>query len=358
LFAPNSHRLIPVPTCVAHHPSINLAVEVLEQLCHRLDVEPFSDSTGSGFLRHVAINVERSSGKVQITLVWNTKPYGSGSAEVGRRQMDSLVESLVAAGGGPNRTRSNNGAKGSVGALRLHSLWVHYNASCKHDNAIFDIHGGPTCWQHCFGPRMVEETLAPLEGQKCPVALQFPPNVFRQANLDAFTKIVAQIRKRIAAFCCLQKKPRCVELYGGVGTIGLNVADLFSSLVSSDTNPFNKVCFTKAASRLSSEDCQVTYIPKGAAEVVQMGLLEEADVVLIDPPRKGLDSDTLKALNSACKPQLLVYVSCGFDSFRRDCDLLLRSKWEVEHAEGHLLFPGSDALETLAFLVAKGDNSI
>ena len=49
-------------------------------------------------------------------------------------------------------------------------------------------------------------------------------------------------------------------------------------------------------------------------------------------------------------PKLLTYISCGFDAFQRDADALLDSgKWRIYHAEGHLLFPGSDAIETLAF---------
>ena len=46
------------------------------------------------------------------------------------------------------------------------------------------------------------------------------------------------------------------------------------------------------------------------------------------------------------------YASCGFQAFQRDCDALMRSgRWKVAYAEGNLLFPGSDAIETLAFFV-------
>ena len=40
-------------------------------------------------------------------------------------------------------------------------------------------------------------------------------------------------------------------------------------------------------------------------------------------------------------------VSCGFGAFQRDCERLLRGGWRVGHAEGHVLFPGSDHVETL-----------
>jgi tRNA/tmRNA/rRNA uracil-C5-methylase (TrmA/RlmC/RlmD family) len=145
-----------------------------------------------------------------------------------------------------------------------------------------------------------------------------------------------------------------VELYGGVGTIGLHVVDLVSSLVSSDENPFNEACFNESAFALPKDIAQrVSYKPVNATDMLQSRSLERADVIIVDPPRKGLDDTVLQTLCTEASPQLLVYVSCGFDAFQRDCNALLNSKWRLDHAEGHLLFPGSDAIETLAIFVAK-----
>jgi tRNA/tmRNA/rRNA uracil-C5-methylase (TrmA/RlmC/RlmD family) len=83
------------------------------------------------------------------------------------------------------------------------------------------------------------------------------------------------------------------------------------------------------------------------------GLLN-CDYVIVDPPRKGLDDEVISALTAdlTCQaeaPQRLIYISCGFKAFRRDCDALVGSKlWTLIHAEGHVLFPGSDHIETLA----------
>jgi tRNA/tmRNA/rRNA uracil-C5-methylase (TrmA/RlmC/RlmD family) len=185
--------------------------------------------------------------------------------------------------------------------------------------------------------------------------------VFRQANLDAFAKILAEIRRRILKFGRQRRQqdrnaalPTCVELYGGVGTIGLHVVDLVSSLVSSDENPFNEACFNESALALPKDIAKdVSYKPMNASNMVQSKALKQAEVVIVDPPRKGLDDTVLQTLCTEASPQLLVYVSCGFDAFQHDCNMLLKSKWRLDHAEGHLLFPGSDAIETLAIFVAK-----
>jgi len=238
--------------------------------------------------------------------------------------------------------------------------------------------------------------------------LCFAPNVFRQANLDAFTNIVQRIRDRIYSFGKQAQKeqmvdpnneeamaatlPNCLELYGGVGTIGLHVIDLVSRLISSDENPYNQSCFQKSVKALPDEHLRrkVSYIPKKATDVVLINPkggsnssgksrghdryhynasplygneIRNADVCIVDPPRKGLDTPVMDALLHGFEggggPKLLIYVSCGFPAFQRDVARLVENDpkeptnrpWTLEHSEGFVLFPGSDALETLAFLV-------
>jgi tRNA/tmRNA/rRNA uracil-C5-methylase (TrmA/RlmC/RlmD family) len=258
--------------------------------------------------------------------------------------------------------------------LNLHSLWVNYNQSWRHSNAIFAFDS--TCWQHIYGPHTIIEHLnfdinnyqqghkiiehhGFLANPRPPlfsIPLHFPPNVFRQANLDSFTSIVGRIRERIQQFEN-NSTIACVELYGGVGTIGLHVSDLVNSLVSSDENPNNLKCFYDSVRELPLDiQSRLAYKQLNAADMVTLnpGLFQRCQVLIVDPPRKGLE---VEVVNYLCKDgwktmKLVVYVSCGFQAFQRDCEMMLKSeRWMVEFAEAHLLFPGSDAIETLAFFV-------
>jgi tRNA/tmRNA/rRNA uracil-C5-methylase (TrmA/RlmC/RlmD family) len=97
--------------------------------------------------------------------------------------------------------------------------------------------------------------------------------------------------------------PEIVELYGGVRTIGLHVADLSSSLVSSDENPFNELCFSESSLDLPACISQrVLYKSMNATSMVQSGALEQADIVIVDPPRKGLDETGLMSLCTKSRP--------------------------------------------------------
>ena len=477
LFLPQSHTLLPVPKCRAHHPSINQAVEVITKACRDVGVVPYQEKTsgdydnndndgssyaGSGQLRYVAINVERGTGAVQATLVWNTPPPPSSSAkkqEEGSKKRerdedtdDDILEKLItkiismstySSGDGNsgsmsisedkesvqstirtddndkstdndndqslakkrrrrgrreggksekndtqttnnmNINASNNSCTNKRGTpepkkLKLHSIWVNYNQSWKHSNAIFAYDS--SCWRHVHGPTAIvehlsfenkqlqhAELLAKPKSPNFSIPLHFPPNVFRQANLCAFQNIVARIRERVQRFAEHDQQGNsninCIELYGGVGTIGLHVSDVVSSLVSSDENPNNAQCFDDSVRALPIEiQGRLRYIRKNAADMIstETELFRNSHVLIVDPPRKGLDNEVVDHLcsrsngdsNKAIK--LVVYVSCGFQAFQRDCDALIKSgRWKVEFAEGYLLFPGSDAIETLAFFVPK-----
>ena len=457
LFQPGTHKVIRCLMSEAHHPSINVCVNAVARACESLNINGYIEGSGcdqsecllyKSYLKYILMAVERETGKVQLSLVWNTAPSGN---EDGDLLLGQLVELLSTV-----RMGGDAGAVGEESVPLLHSIWVNYNAASRYNNAI-------TChdddaWSLLFGKPQIKEKVR--TDMRKPPALRFPPLVFRQANIDAFGNIVQNIRHWVKEFTtlndlktdCLVRAsapfdtddkvdeaaaqiliPRinCVELYAGVGTIGLNCLDLFSSLHCSDENPHNKKCFDATLAKMSKNyHGRAVYESKGAMAIAKGGGLKGYDVVIVDPPRKGLDDDVIDALltyyhedrdgsnNGGFKSRdmsnsehgrlnnrRLIYVSCGFKAFKRDVARLLGEEWsppssiadsngwvgaeyikhnnqnnkltmstghdmvnqdigdqshysgagskrirhwKLVHAEGHVLFPGSDHIETFA----------
>merc|ERR1719326_739947 len=71
LFLPGTHDVIRSRNCAAHHPSINKAIQIIEEVCLQENVVGYSAQADDGDLRYVQLTVERSSGKVQLLLVWH-----------------------------------------------------------------------------------------------------------------------------------------------------------------------------------------------------------------------------------------------------------------------------------------------
>jgi tRNA/tmRNA/rRNA uracil-C5-methylase (TrmA/RlmC/RlmD family) len=460
LFEPGTHNVIPMvpdndttslsdqPVAAAvgaaHHAAITAAIFVVQRVARRLGIVAYDEVSGTGQLRHVALAVQRRTQRVQCTLVWNCHANGhpTNADARGKQQsstvshntfgsldkiLDRLVQALIEEASLSTGSRMPNAS--TTPDVSWHSIWWHGSATGKHANAIFD-HDGQ--WKLLYSYENDDNTLKSngkrgrsgqnaspsllpplacrgiteyLECAGCPVRfpLYFPPQVFRQGNLTAFTAIVQSIRGYLQEKYHmddddpLTTKPiQCLELYGGVGTIGLHLADLCSSLVSSDENPHNVTCF-EASSQILMQQLAllpspqrrpelptIRYQSASAAQMVARGEHDNVDVIVVDPPRKGLEDTVSAALVKAsrsrprvtnAKPtsssptpssvsahrhQTLVYVSCGFDAFQRDFDILTRSDsaahhhpWKLHRAEGHVLFPGSNAIETLAFFTRE-----
>jgi tRNA/tmRNA/rRNA uracil-C5-methylase (TrmA/RlmC/RlmD family) len=385
LFLPGSHRMLPVVDpltqqcrCATHHPAINRAIVRIQGVLDQGIVTAYSEQTGQGLLRHVALSLERATQRVQLVLVWNDeKSTGNGSTN--QAILNTLWQALVQS---PSSVQEK---------VQWHSIWVHYNTLSKHSNAIYNVDGP---WDLLYSTRNAvdqmkestplgvteylraeeeeEEDEKGMEGSTKAlclprIPLYFPPQVFRQGNLTAFAKIVASIRRSwIQSGWQVDK---CLELYGGVGTIGLHLVDLLvpgGVFVGSDENPYNIACFDAAARSLrcasassssSSARKILRYASAAASEMVVVRQEHRlAQVIIVDPPRKGLDLAVARALTERVPAlsQTLFYVSCGFAAFVRDYALLTDAAaprpWTLQRAEGHILFPGSDAIETLAVL--------
>ena len=243
-------------------------------------------------------------------------------------------------------------AKRVAGAPWLHSLHAHCNSVSPHDNAIYG-RGGPETWRQLHPTPATRTsgfgydaagctTEAPLSAA---VPLHFAPQCFRQANLRQFFEIVKAAKRFV------RPGDAVVEFYGGVASIGAHLLDVAASVACSDENPWNDGCVALLKARLPPAlAAKLTYEPRAAGDLARAGRLADCDVVLVDPPRKGLCADVRAALDRpGRRPRRLVYVSCGFDALQRDLTAL-ETRWATVHVEGHVLFPGADHIETLVVL--------
>jgi 23S rRNA (uracil1939-C5)-methyltransferase len=272
----------------------------VRQLIIEEKLSPYDEQTYIGLLRYLQIVVERRTGRVQLTLVLNQK------------EME-----------GPQPWLEKLGDRGEG---LWHSLWI--NGNQLRTNAIFG-----ESWRCYRGEPLLEES---FDG----TTVYFHPASFAQANLDLFERMIRQIKRSIAS------SRQLVEYYAGVGVIGLCLVDRFQQVRCCEVSPFAKRCFEQAKLCLTRGQAAKIEFVEGLTEQ-NLSLLDQSQLVIVDPPRKGIDPVTLKALNSSQATEL-VYVSCGWDSFKRDCQQLLSGGWSLVEAHAFLFFPGSNHLETLA----------
>jgi 23S rRNA (uracil1939-C5)-methyltransferase len=306
LFKVHSHEVYPIPECLVHHPHLNQAFECVRLWMLNHGIIPYDENTGKGELRYLQGVVQRKSGRVQLSLIINSVE------EEGENALKWRLLFLQLANEHPNL---------------WHSIWVNYNN--QRHNVIFGDK-----WSHIWGEKDLWEQFGEVE-------VCYGPASFGQANLPLFERMLVKIKELVLPQACV------VEYYAGVGVIGLYLADKGRWIRCSEMNPYAENYFNQSCSRLSQEITKkLTFSSRSTQQA--LSLMDEATTVIVDPPRKGLDPSFISYLKKTSTITQLLYISCGWEGFKRDCQKLMNEGWKIINLEGYHFFPGTNHVELLA----------
>jgi len=270
LFQLGTHRVVHIPNCSVQHPLVNRVAAVVRRALVDADVIPYSEAAHLGLARYLQVVVERGSQSAQVVLVGNCPTVEPLAA-----CLDLIRERL-----------GND----------LHSLW--FNAHCERSNTIL----GPE-FQNWCGPASVIEHFGGA-------AVHYPPGAFGQSNLDIAERIVEHVRAQVP------EGARVAEFYAGVGAIGLSLLPRVREIRMNEVSPHSLQGMALGLAGLDpASRIKVEIVPGPAGEACLAA--SGADVVIADPPRRGLDRGLLEYL---CRqpPELFLYVSCGLESLVED----------------------------------------
>jgi 23S rRNA (uracil1939-C5)-methyltransferase len=301
LFEADSHRVVHIPNCSVQHPLINRVASVVRRALVDAGVTCYSDGAHLGIARYLQVVVERSSQTAQVVMVANSE-----TPEPLAACLDLIRERM---------------------GSELHSLW--FNGNCDRGNSILGPDFHPWC-----GPDSVVEHFGGA-------AVHYPPGAFGQNNLDIAQRIVEQIRAAIPAGAVV------AEFYAGVGAIGLSIQDRIAELRMNEVGASSLYGLELGLAQLDAERrAKVSVTPGAAGSAIDMAV--GAQVVIADPPRKGLDPELCVHLSEQA-PERFIYVSCGLDSLIKDCaQLTSRGKLRLAELTAYNLMPFTEHVETVA----------
>jgi 23S rRNA (uracil1939-C5)-methyltransferase len=193
-----------------------------------------------------------------------------------------------------------------------------------------------------WGKREMEET---IEG----VRFRVSPASFFQIN----GAMVASIFRTLEPL--LQGTPRVVDLYCGAGTFAIYFASRGAQVVGIEENAA-AVTEARGNARLNHVEDRVTFV-RGRVEGALANdegrkALREAEIVFLDPPRKGSDEATLAALADAQVPKIW-YLSCNPATLARDLRYLAGRDYEIGIVQPFDMFPQTGHVETLVTLTRR-----
>ena len=176
----------------------------------------------------------------------------------------------------------------------------------------------------------------------------YSPNGFFQINPPVYEMVLKEIKKHI-------NTDKVLDLYSGVGTIGLSVAkDKHLTLVECDKSAFrelSKNCVEgvfEGVLDAPRKNCPQAILAR-SEEI--LNYIEADATVILDPPRAGCDKKLIDRLNEV-KPETIVYLSCNPATQARDVSLLLNN-YSITEIKTFNFFPHTPHIENLAILTRK-----
>lgn len=215
------------------------------------------------------------------------------------------------------------------------------------ETALERIAALPGVWSLAFRRAKggTETVKGPLNG---PVLVagrpyQLPAGSFFQTNLALLPTLLARVEALAAPF----RGGTIADLYCGAGIFALWLAHDApdTTIVGVEVDPLAIAAAAETARQWGIENCRFVARPAEKA----LSELSEVDLVIVDPPRSGLDEKLLRAL-IARGPEGFIYVSCEPATLARDLAILTAEGYSVESVELFDFFPQTYHIESLAFL--------
>ena len=306
-YAGRSHRIIPCPDCKLQPTILNEIANALCGLFGQYGLPPYDEETGQGLLRHIFLRQGKHSGQIMVCLVC-TRGRLPHSEEITRALLEKIPEITT----------------------------ILLNVNPQKTNVIL---GQET--KTLYGPGYIQDTL-------CGVPVQLGPLSFYQVN----TLGAEQLYQVAAEYAAPSPEDLLLDLYCGMGTIGLSMAHQCKELIGVEIIPEAIESAKSNAARMGAEIAAKSRFfcadaGQAATQLAAEGLTP--DIIVLDPPRKGCDEATLSAVVRMA-PRRLVYVSCNPATAARDAAWLAKEGYRVERIQPVDMFPRTKHVECVILL--------
>lgn len=310
-FRAGTHQVVENDRCLILPEAADDVKKIVVDYVNHYRISAYDEADHKGLLRHIYVRRGAVSGQVLVCLVVNGRKLS---------HTEDLIRRLQAVPG-------------------FTSLVLSVNT--KPGNTILGDE-----FINLYGPGYIEDTL-------CGLNFRLSPRSFYQVNHYQAQRLYDAAISQAE----ITKNDLVLDLYCGVGTITLAMAKAAGKVIGVEVVEQAVQDAKENAVRNGIKNAEFFCgdAGKAALELEEKGI--RPDVVVVDPPRKGLNADTIEALDRM-SPRRIVYVSCDPATLARDVALLKERGFSLKNAQAADLFPRCAHVETVALMtrtdVAKG----
>lgn len=296
-YAGRTHHVIDTDVCYLQAPVNDEIIRRFRAFMERYQVEPYEEEHHSGLVRHILTRVGKKTGEIMVCVIINgTELIGQLPSKNGGKYVNVEQELVDCLKDMPGMTS------------------ISLNVNRDKTNRILGTHC-QTIWG--------SDTITDYIGN---VKYQINPLSFYQVNPEQTEKLY----RKALEYADLHGDETVWDLYCGIGTISLFLAQKAKKVMGVEIIP-EAIDDARKNAKMNGFDNVEFFVGK-AEEVLpeqykKYGVY--ADVIVVDPPRKGCDEVALNTMITMA-PKKIVYVSCDPATLARDVKMLVAAGYEVE----------------------------
>ena len=307
VFANRTHEVIPMEKCLIQNQQSEKIAKHILQFIKENKISIYDEKTGKGLFRHVVIKVGIKTKQIMCILVINGKTIP---------QEQKLIQDLIT----------------KFPEIKT----IVKNINIKNTNVILGQEN-----INIYGEGYIEDILGEYTFKISPLSF-YQVNPVQAEKLYNLGVEMAQISKKDTVF----------DLYCGIGTISLFMAKYAKKVYGIE--------IVNEAVEMAKENAKSNNIKNaefyvGDVEIVLDELINKqgikADIVMFDPPRKGLDKNSINNILKI-KPKKIVYISCNPATLIRDL-AMIEETYEIKNIVPVDMFPFTSHVECVSLLSIK-----
>ncbi|WP_243555783.1 23S rRNA (uracil(1939)-C(5))-methyltransferase RlmD [Priestia megaterium] len=302
-----SHDIINMDACLIQQQANDDVVQAVKSICEKHGVSAYQEQKHKGSLRHIMARYGLVTGEIMVVIVTRTAELPNK-----KRIIEDIIEAV------PN-------VKSIV-----------QNVNSKRTNVIL---GNQT--SVLWGEEYIYDYIGDVK-------FAISAKSFYQVNPEQ-TKVLYD---KALEYADLTGEETVIDAYCGIGTISLFLAQKAKKVYGVEIVP---EAIEDAKRNAELNGIHNAEFAVGEAEVVIPNWYKQgikADVIVVDPPRKGCDEALLNTIIDM-KPKKVVYVSCGPATLARDLAILEKGGYETVEVQPVDMFPHTTHVENVAVLTLK-----
>lgn len=304
VYKEGTHQIVDIEECLIENEKADAIIRDIKGLMTSFKIKAYDEDSGYGLLRHVLIRCGYHSGEYMVVLVLSS----------------------------PILPSKNNFVK-ALRKLHPEITTVVINVNNKRTSMVLGDKNTTI-----YGKGYIEDEL-------CGKRFRISPSAFYQVNPKQ-TEILYRTALEMAE---LTGKEKIIDAYCGTGTIGIIASDQGKEVIGVELN--RDAVRDAVVNAKMNQVKNITFYKEDAGEFMSQYAAcgDQADLVIMDPPRSGSSEEFLQSLVQL-SPKKVLYISCNPETLARDLKYLTKKGYQAKKAVAVDLFPFAEHVETVCLL--------